>query len=80
MTVALAVGADLKRDEEVIFFPTVAWRVTNGWELEIPGWVFEPEKRKLAQSLFRRVVGLDEGEMRAAEKATPPAMMAAKAK
>ena len=71
LLVTLAVvarGAELKPDEQVVFFPTLGWRGTNGWEVEIHGWVFEPEHRPAMQALFRAVVGLDEGEMRDDEK------------
>ena len=65
---AVARGSDLRPDEQVVFFPTLGWRVTNGWEAEIHGWVFEPERRPIMQALFRAAVGLDEGEMRDGEK------------
>ncbi len=65
---SVARGAELKPDEQVVFFPTLGWRGTNGWEADIHGWVFEPERRPAMQALFRAVVGLDEGEMRDDEK------------
>lgn len=66
--IAVARASDLKPDEQVVFFPTLGWRVTNGWDAEIHGWVFEPERRPVIQALFRAAVGLDEGEWRDAEK------------
>ncbi|HEY2951924.1 MAG TPA: phosphatase domain-containing protein [Verrucomicrobiae bacterium] len=63
-----ALASDLKPDEQVVFFPTLGWRVTNGWEAEIHGWVFEPERRPIMQALFRTAVGLDEGEWHESEK------------
>jgi hypothetical protein len=37
---------DLKRDEEIVFFPAVAYRASDGegWKAEVRGCVFEPEK------------------------------------
>jgi hypothetical protein len=65
----LAGAAELRPAEQVIFFPTLGWRVTNGWMAEIHGWVFEPEGRPILQTLFRATVGLDEGELRESERA-----------
>lgn len=57
---ACAQTSDLKRDEEIIFFPTMANRTTDGtaWELEIRGCVYEPEKRRLAVAALREALGL----------------------
>src|SRR5262249_24675617 len=65
---ASARASDLAQDEQFVFFPTLGWRVTNGWEAEIHGWVFEPERRPIMQAVFRAAVGLDEGEWRESEK------------
>jgi hypothetical protein len=65
---AVARASDLKPDEQVVFFPTLGWRVTNGWDAEIHGWVFEPERRPLMQALFRTAVGLDAGEWHDSER------------
>ena len=59
-----APGSTIKKDEEVIFFPTAAYlEVESGqWVLPIHGWIFEPEK----DSLLRNV--LLEGLARVSEK------------
>jgi hypothetical protein len=57
-------ASDLKKDEEIIFFPVVAQRVEKGaaWEAEIQGWVYEPERRKLELELFRKALGVKKEE------------------
>lgn len=44
-TVQPAPASDIKTDEQLVFFPAWAAPVDNGaaWELEIHGWVFEPQ-------------------------------------
>jgi hypothetical protein len=64
-----SVAADLKADEQVVFYPTLGWRATNGWELELHGCVFELERRAVLVPLVRRALGIDEAELKADEQA-----------
>ncbi|UCE86979.1 MAG: App1 family protein [Deltaproteobacteria bacterium] len=36
--------AEIKSDEEVVFFPTAAWRDGATWVVPIHGWIYEPER------------------------------------
>jgi hypothetical protein len=61
--------SDLRRDEEIVFFPTLAHRAPggSGWECEIRGCVYEPEKRRLAIGLLRELLELKDVEMTPSE-------------
>src|SRR6266700_2003139 len=63
-------ASELKRNDTVIFFPTLGRPVPTGWELEIHGWVFESENHRLLDAVFRRAIGIHERELTAAEKST----------
>ncbi len=58
----------IKADEVVLFFPSIAHQVEGGktWEMEIHGWIHEPEERSLfrhaAVELFRRSLGLEKSD------------------
>ncbi|MGC3957435.1 MAG: DUF2183 domain-containing protein [Verrucomicrobiota bacterium] len=75
MLAALRLGAaenwtNLKSDEQLVFYPTVAQRVpgqTNLWRAEIRGCVFEIEKRRLLLAAFRETVELKTEEMTSAQ-------------
>ena len=71
---ALAVTqtSDLHQDEEILFFPSLAHRVRGGggWECEIRGCVYEPEKRSLIVGLLRETLELKHVEMTDQEAAT----------
>lgn len=56
-------AAELKLDERVTLYPAMAWRSNGHWEIEVNGWVFEPEWRRLTEAIVRRSLGLDEDEM-----------------
>jgi hypothetical protein len=51
--------SDIKTDETVVFFPTYGHRESDGSALilDIHGWVFEPEQRRMTLALLRRLVG-----------------------
>jgi len=52
--------SNLKRDQEVVFFPALACRSgSNCWDLTIRGCVYEPDKRTLALALIRAALGLE---------------------
>src|SRR6266478_827981 len=52
--------SNLKRDQEVVFFPTLACRSgSNCWDLTIRGCVYEPDKRTLALALIRAALDLE---------------------
>jgi len=63
--------SDLRRDEDLVFYPALAHRVRGGreWECEIRGCVYEPEPRRLAVGLLREALELGRVEMTAAEAA-----------
>lgn len=73
ISTAMARGltSDVHRDEEVVFFPALAHRTPGGagWECEIRGCVYEPEKRRLTLALLREVLELKHVEMSASEAA-----------
>src|SRR5262249_49939210 len=60
--------SDLKRDQEVVFFPSVG-RCLDGtnWELQVHGCVYEPDKRAVALALLREALALDQVHMTKAE-------------
>jgi hypothetical protein len=52
--------SNLKRDQEVVFFPTLACRSgSNCWDITIHGCVYEPDKRTVALALIRAALGLE---------------------
>jgi len=60
----------LKRDEKIVFYPTIAQRIpnTSDWRLEIRGCVFEPEKRTVLTAALREALELKDVEMNASEE------------
>jgi hypothetical protein len=70
---ALAVTrtSDLHRDEKIVFFPSLAHRVRSGdgWECEVRGCVYEPEKRRLIIGLLREALELKDVDMTEQEAA-----------
>ena len=57
--------SDVKSDEVVVFFPTVAYPVEGGtrWDCRIHGWVYEPRsEREMAMESMRSTFGLGDGE------------------
>ncbi|MCX6921922.1 MAG: DUF2183 domain-containing protein [Verrucomicrobia bacterium] len=69
--VAFGQTSDLHRDEELVFFPTLAHRVSDGsdWECEVRGCVYEPEKRRLMVGLLHESLELKHAEMTEQEAA-----------
>jgi len=59
-TVAVAQHFPIKKDEEVIFFPTIGHSVAGSeeWELPIHGWIFEPEQRRISLEVLKLGLGL----------------------
>ncbi len=72
---ALNLGAaenwtNLKSDEQIVFYPTVAQRVpgeTNLWRAQIRGCVFEVEKRRLLVAAFEEALELKTEELTATQ-------------
>jgi len=63
---------DLKPDEQIVFYPTVAERVagkTNLWRAQIRGCVFEVERRGLLVGAFRESLELKPEELTREESA-----------
>jgi hypothetical protein len=59
----------LGQDEQVIFFPTLGYRVGAGtWELPIHAWVFEPERRRTPVAAFQAALGLTACETMSADR------------
>ena len=60
---------DLKRDERIDFYPTIARRVqADTWQIEIRGSVYEPEHRGVALAAFREALELKHIKMSPAEE------------
>lgn len=53
-------SAEIKTDETILFFPSMGSRVEDGaaWELDVRGWIYEPEPRGVALAVLRRALGL----------------------
>jgi hypothetical protein len=68
--IGVALGSDLKRDEVVIFFPTLAQQTKNGWMLDIHGWVYEPVRHPVSTRILGNVLGIGEEPMSALEAKT----------
>jgi hypothetical protein len=62
-------GSDLHSDERLVLFPTCAWQQDNGWEIELHGRVYEPERARVLGSVLRRVIGIDQDNLTAPERA-----------
>jgi len=41
---AAGARSPIKSDEEVVFFPTCAYRAADAWVVPVHGWIFEPEE------------------------------------
>lgn len=63
--------SELKRDEEIVFYPTLGHQLADGtgWELEIRGCVYEPEQRRLALRLLKEALQLGNVSLSPAEEA-----------
>jgi len=62
-------AAELKPDERVVLYPALASPVAKGWEMELHGIVFEPERRRLMVGTLCKVLGIDEESLTPAEMA-----------
>jgi phosphatidate phosphatase APP1 len=69
--VAWAQWSEIKPDEEIVFFTTMGSRAGSaaGWDLDIRGCVYEPEKRSLALALLEEALELKHIRMTPAEEA-----------
>jgi hypothetical protein len=71
LNTCIAQETKLNADEQIVFYPGVAQRVTgetNLWRAEIRGRVFEPEKRSLLLVALREALDLKGVAMNAAEE------------
>ena len=69
-TTGNAVETNLDADEQILFYTSIAQRVsgeTNLWRAEIRGCVFEVEKRRVAVAAFRELMEMKTEEMTDAE-------------
>jgi hypothetical protein len=68
---AFAQWSEIKPDEEIVFFTTLGARAGSGagWDLDIRGCAYEPEKRRLALGLLEEALELKHVRMTPAEEA-----------
>ncbi len=52
-----------RADERFVLFPSLGQRVGDQWEIEIHGWVYEPERRAVSVALFREALELKIGRL-----------------
>ena len=62
LSLVLVLGADAKSiqdDERVVFFPTCGRLIEDGetWEVEVHGWIYEPEEGSLTRSALLDLIG-----------------------
>ena len=63
-------ASELKPDERVVLYPALASRTATGWQLELHGIVFEPERRRLMMTAaLRKAFDIDEESLTPAEAA-----------
>jgi hypothetical protein len=62
-------ASELKSDERVVLYPALAAHTAGGWELDLHGIVFEPERRRLLTAALRKAFGIDEQHLTPAEVA-----------
>lgn len=62
-------ASELKPDEHVVLYPALASRTAAGWELDLHGIVFEPERRRMLTAALRKVFDIDEQKLTSAEVA-----------
>ena len=62
-------ASELKPDERVVLYPGLAARSASGWELELHGIVFEPERRRLLTAALGKALIPDEESLTPAERA-----------
>jgi phosphatidate phosphatase APP1 len=60
----------LRDDERLIFFPSIARQVDDGWAITVHGWVHEPEERRVLGAVLRRIIGIDRDKLSDAERET----------
>jgi phosphatidate phosphatase APP1 len=53
-------AAPIKPDEQIVFLPALGHETTNGWEITVRGFVYEPETRPGARLILRKYLGLDD--------------------
>jgi hypothetical protein len=63
-----AAASSLKPDEEVVFYTSFGWRTNDGWEIQIHGVIFEPEKRAASIAALRHALGLSGVKLNDAER------------
>ena len=63
-------ASGLKPDEQVILYPALGRPVTGGWEVELHGIAYKPEKHLLLTKVMRHALGIDDGKLTVAERAT----------
>jgi hypothetical protein len=61
---ALADASSIQDDEQVVFFPTCGRLLEEEWELEVHGWIHEPEEGSISRSaildLFGEIAGFED--------------------
>jgi phosphatidate phosphatase APP1 len=64
----VTLASTIKRDERVIFFPTVCVQVNGGWDMQVHGWIHEPEQRPVLGAILRRSIGVDREKLTDSER------------
>lgn len=68
LSATVASHTELKPDEQLLFYPTMAHRRPAGeWQMEIRGCIYEPEKRRLTLAALREALELKDVELSPAE-------------
>jgi phosphatidate phosphatase APP1 len=62
-------ASELKPDERVVLYPALAARTAAGWEVDLHGIVFEPERRRLLTAALRKSFDIDEQRLTSTEVA-----------
>lgn len=56
-------AAEIRKDDEIVFYPGIAQPAKDGaWEVEIHGWVCDPEHAETEAWLFREALELKNGD------------------
>lgn len=63
-------AAPLKLDESIVFLSGIGNSSSNGWDLQIHGWIYESNYHKPVTSLLRRALGIRDDELTPGEQAT----------
>ena len=63
-----ALATAIKHDERVVFFPTICAELDGLWQMQVHGWVHEPEQRPVLGAILRRAIGIDRDKLADSER------------